>query len=295
MSSDDPMITESTVNSQNLPFTVSSDVLKAQEQAEKELENYSNDDLSDDKNGNLLEHSAPTMPKLLQLPQNDLKQKTHELKAKGQQLDLLLLKAESYSQFIVSNLQSSSHQAGNKQQSSSSSSDMVGDADTPKISSKKGSKRLSTPSSTTSSVSSKKKSKMDDQQSPSPAVTTSTHTTAVTATPDTKKEGMDSNVFTQPPNLVGGRLLSYQLEGLRWLLSLWENGLSGILADEMVRTYYTILFCTILYYNELYCTVLYLRLHFLYTYVVLAYVFKYCMCTFASFLPSFPHLFPLSD
>jgi ATP-dependent DNA helicase len=37
----------------------------------------------------------------------------------------------------------------------------------------------------------------------------------------------------QPPNLVGGKLLPYQLEGLQWLLSLWENGLNGILADEM--------------------------------------------------------------
>ena len=25
----------------------------------------------------------------------------------------------------------------------------------------------------------------------------------------------------------------YQLEGLRWLVTLYENGLSGILADEM--------------------------------------------------------------
>ena len=26
---------------------------------------------------------------------------------------------------------------------------------------------------------------------------------------------------------------SYQLEGLEWLISLYENGLNGILADEM--------------------------------------------------------------
>lgn len=39
--------------------------------------------------------------------------------------------------------------------------------------------------------------------------------------------------FAQPPNLVGGKLMPYQLEGLQWLLSLWENGLNGILADEM--------------------------------------------------------------
>ena len=27
--------------------------------------------------------------------------------------------------------------------------------------------------------------------------------------------------------------MPHQLEGLQWLLSLWENGLNGILADEM--------------------------------------------------------------
>lgn len=37
----------------------------------------------------------------------------------------------------------------------------------------------------------------------------------------------------QPSNLVGGKLMTYQIEGLQWLLSLWENGLNGILADEM--------------------------------------------------------------
>eukprot|EP01035_Chromulina_nebulosa_P022332 gene22332-28920_t len=43
----------------------------------------------------------------------------------------------------------------------------------------------------------------------------------------------DEVVIDQPKSLVGGKLLNYQLEGLQWLLSLWENGLSGILADEM--------------------------------------------------------------
>lgn len=33
--------------------------------------------------------------------------------------------------------------------------------------------------------------------------------------------------------LFTGTLHAFQLEGLKWLLSLWENGLNGILADEM--------------------------------------------------------------
>ncbi len=37
----------------------------------------------------------------------------------------------------------------------------------------------------------------------------------------------------QPSILVGGELKEYQLAGLQWLLSLYNNKLNGILADEM--------------------------------------------------------------
>jgi len=41
-------------------------------------------------------------------------------------------------------------------------------------------------------------------------------------------------IFIQPKNLAAGcKLKDYQLEGVRWLVSLYENGVSGILADEM--------------------------------------------------------------
>ncbi|KAI9449289.1 SNF2-family ATP dependent chromatin remodeling factor snf21 [Lactarius psammicola] len=39
--------------------------------------------------------------------------------------------------------------------------------------------------------------------------------------------------FVQPALLTGARLKDYQLEGVAWMVSLWENGISGILADEM--------------------------------------------------------------
>lgn len=39
--------------------------------------------------------------------------------------------------------------------------------------------------------------------------------------------------FQQPSLVTGGRLRRYQLEGVQWLVSLFENGLNGILADEM--------------------------------------------------------------
>ncbi|KAG6528634.1 hypothetical protein ZIOFF_010814 [Zingiber officinale] len=41
------------------------------------------------------------------------------------------------------------------------------------------------------------------------------------------------DVTEQPSNLQGGELRPYQLEGLQWMLSLFNNNLNGILADEM--------------------------------------------------------------
>lgn len=40
-------------------------------------------------------------------------------------------------------------------------------------------------------------------------------------------------VKTQPSILVGGELKEYQLKGLQWMVSLYNNKLNGILADEM--------------------------------------------------------------
>ncbi|KAF2143029.1 uncharacterized protein K452DRAFT_269703 [Aplosporella prunicola CBS 121167] len=41
------------------------------------------------------------------------------------------------------------------------------------------------------------------------------------------------DVYEQSSNLVGGTLKEYQLKGLQWMLSLYNNNLNGILADEM--------------------------------------------------------------
>ncbi|GAB7362068.1 hypothetical protein MBLNU230_g2102t1 [Neophaeotheca triangularis] len=40
-------------------------------------------------------------------------------------------------------------------------------------------------------------------------------------------------VVEQSSNLVGGSLKEYQLKGLQWMISLYNNNLNGILADEM--------------------------------------------------------------
>ncbi|CAM0875119.1 unnamed protein product [Alopecurus aequalis] len=36
------------------------------------------------------------------------------------------------------------------------------------------------------------------------------------------------------PLVSGAKLKPYQLEGVKWLIALWQNGLNGILADEMI-------------------------------------------------------------
>lgn len=54
------------------------------------------------------------------------------------------------------------------------------------------------------------------------------------------------DVLIQPSLLEGGCLKSYQLLGLQWLVSLYNNKLNGVLADEMGlgKTIQTIsLFC----------------------------------------------------
>jgi ATP-dependent helicase STH1/SNF2 len=43
-------------------------------------------------------------------------------------------------------------------------------------------------------------------------------------------------VSRQPSILVGGTLKEYQLKGLQWMVSLYNNRLNGILADEMVKS-----------------------------------------------------------
>ncbi|KAK9287937.1 hypothetical protein L1049_016382 [Liquidambar formosana] len=44
---------------------------------------------------------------------------------------------------------------------------------------------------------------------------------------------IQEKVTEQPSMLQGGELRSYQIEGLQWMLSLFNNNLNGILADEM--------------------------------------------------------------
>ncbi len=51
--------------------------------------------------------------------------------------------------------------------------------------------------------------------------------------PESANACASKTLVSQPAIVTGGTLKPYQLEGLEWLVSLYENGLNGILADEM--------------------------------------------------------------
>lgn len=125
---------------------------------------------------------------------------SNNVKKGKNQLDLLLLKAESYSKFILEN-----------QERTQSLIQSQFSLQSPQKSASK--KRASD-----NNNSATKKAKIEK---------------ASGEIIETKQETERPDLIIQPPNLIGGKLMPHQLEGLQWLLSLWENGLNGILADEM--------------------------------------------------------------
>lgn len=50
---------------------------------------------------------------------------------------------------------------------------------------------------------------------------------------DDEEDTAQIHEFTESPSYIHGELRPYQIQGLNWLVSLYENNLSGILADEM--------------------------------------------------------------
>ncbi|GME86010.1 unnamed protein product [Ambrosiozyma monospora] len=70
------------------------------------------------------------------------------------------------------------------------------------------------------------------------------HLDAGETVPESEEEKLDADYYSvahrikekiikQPSILVGGTLKEYQLRGLEWMVSLYNNHLNGILADEM--------------------------------------------------------------
>lgn len=50
---------------------------------------------------------------------------------------------------------------------------------------------------------------------------------------DERKGGTGHRLSMQPSVVKGGTMREYQLQGLNWLIHLYDNGINGILADEM--------------------------------------------------------------
>lgn len=53
----------------------------------------------------------------------------------------------------------------------------------------------------------------------------------VVAVEDDSDEEHEPPVFQQPSLVTGAKLKPYQLEGLQWMVSLDQNGISGILGE----------------------------------------------------------------
>ena len=57
---------------------------------------------------------------------------------------------------------------------------------------------------------------------------------ALLADEDTGGERAGHRLMVQPSVVKGGTMREYQMQGLNWLIHLYDNGINGILADEMV-------------------------------------------------------------
>ena len=53
---------------------------------------------------------------------------------------------------------------------------------------------------------------------------------------DEEEEHVGHRLTQQPSVIKGGAMRKYQLDGLNWLIHLFDNGINGILADEMASS-----------------------------------------------------------
>ncbi len=138
----------------------------------------------------------------------------HHIHHRNNQLDFLLSKASEYSNFIANDLQELQ-------------SAMTADAQA--ALSKQEKKEKKKRKSEGKDGGKKKKSKKNNGKSQGEENLASAHDQY-----NKSFGGSGKPIFIQPRNLANGcKLKDYQLEGVRWLVSLYENGVSGILADEM--------------------------------------------------------------
>jgi hypothetical protein len=143
-------------------------------------------------------------------------------KKQTNQLDFLLSRAKEYSDFISADIDE-------LQNSMAAQAAAAMENEDGKSSTKKGKKRGKSSGGDDGGGSSKKSRKKGKKNNGEP-----TDGEMNLQSAQEKTNAMKKAIFVQPPNLSGDcKLKDYQLEGVRWLVSLYENGVSGILADEM--------------------------------------------------------------
>ena len=158
------------------------------------------------------------MPNVISVPHPTLQSSPHHRPQsnKTNQLDFLLSRAKEYSDFISADIDELQNTMAAK-----AAAAMDGEVD----GKKKGGKKRG------SSVDAKKGKKRGKKNSGEP---TDGEVNLQSAQDKFNARNGRKPIFIQPKNLsVDCKLKDYQLEGVRWLVSLYENGVSGILADEM--------------------------------------------------------------
>ena len=60
----------------------------------------------------------------------------------------------------------------------------------------------------------------------------------MSAATNDKETALVNTRLTVQPGCIKAKMRDYQLQGLNFLIKLYENGVNGILADEMVRALY---------------------------------------------------------
>jgi hypothetical protein len=210
-----PPVTEdgSMMMSDSNAFELDESILAAQREADEIADQQERDDAEKEKgtsnNNNKVDEDAPlpAMPKLLALPQQDLVNKTKDMQQRGAQLDLLLLKAESYSKFIAEN-QKRSKLVGMEAAATNTTKGTPSSSSDKRRGSGSGSKQRKSPKGRSSDSPSSSNHQHPEEtgagipSSPLPSQSSQSH-------------------FAQPPSLTGGTLKGYQLEGLYVFCSMF--------------------------------------------------------------------------
>ncbi|XP_074294306.1 ATP-dependent DNA helicase DDM1-like isoform X1 [Silene latifolia] len=201
-------------------------VLADEDLIKEEAEVKSEDDvLVDAKNGDstliskkMAEEEEKLLEARVQEEQAELenlpKDAAHLDDIKFSKLDDLLTQTQLYSEFLLENMDDITVSANGAEE----------EREEPSKEKKKGRGRK------------RKASQYDDMKAKRAVAAMLTRSKEGTAGEDadlTAEERIAKEQAELVPLLTGGKLKSYQIKGVKWLISLWQNGLNGILADQM--------------------------------------------------------------